>query len=291
MARILVIFPLFLLILSVPVFIGVYVWKDACRRNMNAALWTLIAVLAPSFIGFIIYLLVRSDHSDLRCASCGAAVTEEYAVCPNCGRALRAVCPDCGAPTQPGWRLCPYCSSPLSGSHMDVTPPVRPEDRTLWKILAAVIIIPIFIVMLVPVLFYTTAGSGSTDLSSMPVEDYLSMKNDPRAEEWIGSVRGDRTTVHALRYVSGSRTQYLVYVPGVISDSSLTGLDAGLFGGPRFSMSMESGQGIDVDTVHLLSYRGDGEAGLRVELDGKRLDCEITDADFDPALWVMGEED
>ena len=56
-----VIFSLVVLaaLLTIPVMIGVYVCRDAKRRGMNAALWTLIAVAAPALIGFIIYLLVR----------------------------------------------------------------------------------------------------------------------------------------------------------------------------------------------------------------------------------------
>ena len=41
-----------LLVISIfaflPILIGVYVYRDAKRRNMNAPLWTIIAILAPS---------------------------------------------------------------------------------------------------------------------------------------------------------------------------------------------------------------------------------------------------
>ena len=47
------------IILALPIMIGVYVYRDANRRGMNAILWTLVAVFAPSLIGLIIYLLKR----------------------------------------------------------------------------------------------------------------------------------------------------------------------------------------------------------------------------------------
>ena len=60
------IFLIVLLIgLLVPILIGVYVYRDANRRGMNAVMWTLIALIAPSLLGFIIYLLVRSSYSNL----------------------------------------------------------------------------------------------------------------------------------------------------------------------------------------------------------------------------------
>ena len=46
--------------------IGVYVYKDAQSRRMNAVLWTLVAIFAPGLTGFIIYLLVRRDYPSLR---------------------------------------------------------------------------------------------------------------------------------------------------------------------------------------------------------------------------------
>ena len=68
MSNVVIAIPLFMLMIIVallPLLIGVYVYRDAKRRGMNAALWTLIAILAPSLIGFIIYLLVRGNYSNL----------------------------------------------------------------------------------------------------------------------------------------------------------------------------------------------------------------------------------
>lgn len=46
-------------LITVPVLTGVYVYRDAERRNMNAAIWALIALCTPLLTGFIVYLLVR----------------------------------------------------------------------------------------------------------------------------------------------------------------------------------------------------------------------------------------
>src|SRR3972149_3210095 len=53
--------------------IGNYVYHDAERRGMSPALWTLISVFAPYFIGLIVYLVVRSPVLT-RCPACGAAI-------------------------------------------------------------------------------------------------------------------------------------------------------------------------------------------------------------------------
>ena len=87
-----------LLVISIfaflPILVGVYVYRDAKRRKMNAPLWTIIAILAPSLIGFIIYLLVRGNYSNLKCPRCDATVTEQYVVCPKCGAKLKPSCPN-----------------------------------------------------------------------------------------------------------------------------------------------------------------------------------------------------
>ncbi|MEF9922614.1 MAG: hypothetical protein RR769_06800 [Anaerovoracaceae bacterium] len=51
-----------LFVLGVPIVIGVFVYKDAVKRETNPWLWTIVAALTPSFIGLIVYLIVRNDY-------------------------------------------------------------------------------------------------------------------------------------------------------------------------------------------------------------------------------------
>ena len=134
-------------LVGIPVLVGVYVFRDASRRGMNAVLWTLVAVLAPVFVGLIIYLLVRGSYSDLKCPNCAAPVTEQYLSCPRCGARLKASCPNCAAPVEPDWKVCPHCGNPLPEFGESFTPPVRRQDKTLWKILLVVILIAILLIL------------------------------------------------------------------------------------------------------------------------------------------------
>lgn len=155
--------PLFLVI---PILLGVYTYRDARRRGMNAPLWALVAALAPTFLGFLIYLLVRGSHSDWKCPRCSGAVEETYVVCPRCGARLKASCPQCGTPVEAGWKVCPQCAAPLEGEGLDVTPPVKPKDTALGKILAVVILIPvIFLVLLVLLRFGVYSVPGNSGVS------------------------------------------------------------------------------------------------------------------------------
>lgn len=61
---ILFIIPIVILFtIGLPVFIGVFVYKDAKKRDTNALLWALVSAFTPSFIGLIIYLIVRNDFN------------------------------------------------------------------------------------------------------------------------------------------------------------------------------------------------------------------------------------
>ena len=48
--------------LAIPLLVGILVYRDADKRvDCNPWLWALIAALAPSFVGLIIYLIIRGD--------------------------------------------------------------------------------------------------------------------------------------------------------------------------------------------------------------------------------------
>lgn len=48
--------------LAIPLLVGILVYCDADKRvDCNPLLWALIAALAPSFVGLIIYLIIRKD--------------------------------------------------------------------------------------------------------------------------------------------------------------------------------------------------------------------------------------
>jgi hypothetical protein len=49
--------------LAVPILIGVFVYRDAARRqDCSPILWALVAALVPACIGLIVYLIIRNDY-------------------------------------------------------------------------------------------------------------------------------------------------------------------------------------------------------------------------------------
>jgi len=94
-------------------FLFTYIYRDARRRNMNAGLWTLLAVIAPSGIGIILYFLLREPLA-AHCTKCGLLADARFAYCPRCGATLTPACPQCHRVPQPGWTHCAHCGAALT---------------------------------------------------------------------------------------------------------------------------------------------------------------------------------
>lgn len=274
------------IILAIPVTISVFVYRDARRREMNAVLWTLIAVLAPSLIGFIIYLLVRGNHSNMKCPNCNTRIAEQYVVCPGCGAKLKPACPNCMTAVEPDWKVCPKCAHPLPEYQDDVVTPVKPKERALWKILIALIAIPIALIVLMIALFTVTPSSVGSGMEEILVEEYLDIMNEPRIEAWLDECDNDSGKAYALEYKTELNDQkemhYLIYVPEMEECFNYRpDLHTGLFG-TTLKIGLENVDGESGTTVILVTCTGEDYIKLKeIELDGVELDCEITEVDYE----------
>ncbi len=102
-------------VFSCLLFVLGYVYRDAKRRGMNPALWTLLVLLMSgpyTFIGLIVYLLIR-DPLPYTCPQCAATVSARFNFCPNCKCNLRPACPHCQREVADTDKFCPYCASEL----------------------------------------------------------------------------------------------------------------------------------------------------------------------------------
>ena len=294
-------FMLMIIVVMLPLLIGVYVYRDAKRRGMNAALWTLIAILAPSLIGFIIYLLVRGNYSNLKCPRCDATVTEQYVVCPKCGAQLKPSCPTCSTPVEPDWTVCPRCAQPLPEMQNDIVMPVRPKDKTLWKILAAIVIIPVVLILVLGLSFSAVSGGGSSSMRETTFDEYYADQEIPEStkeyvREWLEGLELRSDHVYALRYTHHidpeSKTKdyyYLIYVPGGGDvDRRGFGHSTDLFSS-TFKLELEGSKNHD-GLYCAMTTSKKAAPQLRVTLDGKRLEDEITVVDFNPTLYTIASE-
>ncbi len=104
MNSILILLPtLFIILLSFAAmaFLGVWTYRDARARGLNAVMWVLVVLLAPSLIGLIIYLAVGRNQSTALCANCGGGLSANDQFCPKCGAAARGEGVDAGRAPRP----------------------------------------------------------------------------------------------------------------------------------------------------------------------------------------------
>jgi len=94
-------------------FIG-YINRDAKRRGMNPALWTIVALFIPNALGILLYFVMRQPLRAL-CPSCGAGVDPGFSFCPRCSYKLSANCPQCQRAVGVEDLFCPYCGKSLPG--------------------------------------------------------------------------------------------------------------------------------------------------------------------------------
>lgn len=120
----------FLLCLGSFVIVGLclmigYVNRDAKRRGMSPTLWTLLVILIPNLIGFIIYFIIR-EPMVFNCPQCGGTVSARFNFCPKCKFNLNPACPECKHAVRPGDRFCPFCAHDLSGENPAGAGPLTP---------------------------------------------------------------------------------------------------------------------------------------------------------------------
>ena len=60
-----------------------FVSRDVKRRGMPAALWMLVVIFAPGFIGAVVYFLLRQPIM-VRCPNCTTELTAGVHFCPQC---------------------------------------------------------------------------------------------------------------------------------------------------------------------------------------------------------------
>lgn len=243
-----------LLCISLPIFLGVFVYQDAKARGMEPLMWALIAVLAPSFIGLIIYLVVRRDHVVLNCPNCGGEVQENFVSCPQCRQKLNANCGHCGAALRPEWKLCPQCGTEITETE-PFTPPVISQGAGSKKLMAVVVAILLIPVVLVVIAFgglaiYTPAGSSvteevfddnlvreafyeSTDYTDFAVLAVSETDLGTQAKQWIQACKKGKKGIYAQTYSteengnisgtwgSGSYDMTYAYTVVVINDDTV----------------------------------------------------------------------
>lgn len=283
------------LFLVLPILIGVYVYKDATSRNMNAAMWTLIAVLAPAAIGLIVYLIVRSDYNAYQCPNCKTPVNEGFDSCPKCGTSLKAKCAKCGNVLSPGWQNCAHCGEPVPVGTKAAVLPTR-KDTGLGKILIVVILIPVLIISALFVGLMTFRTSHPTSIGSvdgMRIEDFSDNKV---VSDWLKYCNTSGTGIYVLEYQYPQnqsdnlrRSNYIVYRNGLSKDVNVAAV-GGFQGFFKESLKIEYEDaeitGVADYHIYQVDYSSTDNTQLEIFVNGQKADYKITKSN-EPIMFLQ----
>lgn len=116
-----IVFGIWLAIAPVILLTG-YVYRDARRRGMNAALWVFIVlIMLPAYVaaGYILYFVAR-EPLPYHCPRCGSMVSARFNYCPGCKYALHRTCGFCQREVGDVDRYCPHCGNDMAGAIQQV---------------------------------------------------------------------------------------------------------------------------------------------------------------------------
>ena len=106
-----------------------YVNQDARRRGMNPTLWTILVLVIPNGIGFVVYFVARQPLQ-VPCPGCGARVPSDVSYCARCGFKVAPTCPRCGRGLAAGQAYCAHCGEALADKGIGVGAGSTPSART-----------------------------------------------------------------------------------------------------------------------------------------------------------------
>jgi hypothetical protein len=92
-----------------------YVNQDARRRGMSAALWTLLVLVIPNGLGFVVYFIARQPLK-AACPQCGVDVPLGVSFCASCGFKIAPVCPQCSRHVSADQPYCPHCGGAVAAA-------------------------------------------------------------------------------------------------------------------------------------------------------------------------------
>lgn len=120
------------------VLLGVWTYKDAKERNMQAGLWTALVLFIPLDIGLIVYLFERVNHPIFACSMCGNNISPNDAMCTQCGVRFKKYCPQCGNICEDVWNVCPRCGNHFS-EIQHFPKPVQKKNNYVKKLIFLII--------------------------------------------------------------------------------------------------------------------------------------------------------
>lgn len=93
------------------ILLALWVYKDASKKSLNAALWGLL-ILITNLVGVIVYVIYKQNNQT--CDKCGSLQGKLNVFCSCCGVRVNESCEKCGAIISKQDNFCAGCGSKLN---------------------------------------------------------------------------------------------------------------------------------------------------------------------------------
>lgn len=288
-----IVLPILVISIVAMIFVAMFVYKDAGKRNMNAFVWALVAALAPLFLGLILYLVCRNPLMDLQCPKCGAGIAQYEKKCPQCGSEFLTQCPQCSFPVQKGWSTCPSCGNALPE---DYGQPVRAykKDNSIVPLIIVVILVLFTLIFAIFTVnrvyigdneYHQSIGfAGFEAMYNITAED---MAGNSEITDWLAECKEKKEKVQVL--LSTKSDTCLVYV----KDSKKhmrSDLTVDYYGGKcNANIYIEEYNYEDSYGYDFLLYEMEikEDTDVEVYINGHPVDCRVvtTEANISMSTW------
>ena len=187
---------------------------------------------------------------------------------------------------------------PVSHHAADCTPPVRHPDRWISKILAAIIIVPLVLLVGLYLAFSFRSGTGAVNTTYLTADPYVEAKADHWSEKqqqeirlWLDGCLSAPNQAYALRHEldhNGAHIiQYLIYYPAAGSQTAIdTDLDSTLLGSKMIVNFAHTDETTDYNLCAISVY-DEQVPVLEVQSDGAPLHVSITDVTYNLTLFEI----
>jgi hypothetical protein len=90
--------------------LAIWIYKDASKKQNNAAIWGII-VLITNLAGVFIYFLFKQNSKV--CDKCGLMQSKDNIFCMQCGNKINESCSECGHIVSKGENYCSKCGNKI----------------------------------------------------------------------------------------------------------------------------------------------------------------------------------
>lgn len=157
------------------------------------------------------------------------------------------------------------------------------NSKTLYIVL--IVLIALLILAVLIWRFSSNRFISASGVKTYEVDEYLDAMDQKQISEWFENIGGEYDTAYVLRHIEVSNLEfqtvynYVIYVPSAGKDSVVGVGTSGSIFHHYLKLELDT-DGQSGNIIFCITFYTDQEMDFKVYIDGKKINTEITDVDF-----------